>query len=644
MAQIFDIQLTQGNSEGTYSVYYNQVDNSFFATAVTTNQLATNLSLSTMLTGLQVAIPDSATKIIIFGSVCKNVLEFNVKPIEEPPPIYNTPALCMTYFFDEKMSYQLTFLPDSVLVNGKPRWTSGSYYITWNPNYNNGVGRWEMILSNSEFFWSNYSNIDGIPDGTWYSTNQNVKVTVQVGICPKTENILNVNLSSTPNSCFKSTNNPKDLSSCDGTITAVATGGNPPYYYSLDGGTPQLFNTFNSVCPGNHVVITRDSNGLISNDNIEVGAGEQTVSGPIQFTTTETLTTVRENYASYSQETILDVPAVERGTIFTVQLIFNGTETTGQPGLGQIQNSIRVYKDTTEITDRVRRIMILNSIIPDCTPLQQTQSFITYLYEFNFTYPEQIKIITDSILNITTPQVINNCATYLTDELSLKINLTNITCNCCSITGGYSNVIYSNTLNATNIPPSFNIFCLNYGISCSEAINTQILQNKSVLPSCQYQTYYSQDTTIQINTILYQNNTQPLETVIPGYYADLTTGSDNIYVVNSGGIVSEIIDQTNTDCQNLPPSTSYKYYEARKYFCGSCGDEQYITYVAANSRVSLTINHYYTTEPNSDDNSVVYKIKDGPFDSITQPYENIIDSRTGASVCERSCYGNIIPE
>jgi hypothetical protein len=164
------------------------------------------------------------------------------------------------------------------------------------------------------------------------------------------------------------------------------------------------------------------------------------------------------------------------------------------------------------------------------------------------------------------------------------------------------------------------------------------------MATCSLQTYYCADNPIIENvSILYSNNTSPLSPVGAGFYAtEVGTGSGTVYETDSSGKVISILDANDTSCSNVIVPT-YKYYEARRYNCGDCGNQKYITYVAVNSMVSLTIDYYYTTGPNSNSNSPVYKIKDGPFNSITEPHENTVDSSRGASICERSCYGNNPP-
>ncbi|MFQ5335304.1 MAG: gliding motility-associated C-terminal domain-containing protein, partial [Flavobacteriales bacterium] len=52
----------------------------------------------------------------------------------------------------------------------------------------------------------------------------------------------------------------KDCSSA-GSITATASGGTPPYTFSINGGTPQSDGSFNGLSPGSYTITVMDDNG-----------------------------------------------------------------------------------------------------------------------------------------------------------------------------------------------------------------------------------------------------------------------------------------------------------------------------------------------------------------------------------------------
>jgi hypothetical protein len=57
----------------------------------------------------------------------------------------------------------------------------------------------------------------------------------------------------------------------DGTITVIATGGQPPLMYILDGGTPQSSNVFTGVAGGPHTIAVVDDAGCQTPDqNVNV--------------------------------------------------------------------------------------------------------------------------------------------------------------------------------------------------------------------------------------------------------------------------------------------------------------------------------------------------------------------------------------
>src|SRR5262249_26599319 len=61
-----------------------------------------------------------------------------------------------------------------------------------------------------------------------------------------------------------------DCASGTTTITVVASGGTPPYLYSLDGVTFQLDQNFSGVVPGSYIVTVKDVSGCIGTKSVSV--------------------------------------------------------------------------------------------------------------------------------------------------------------------------------------------------------------------------------------------------------------------------------------------------------------------------------------------------------------------------------------
>jgi len=631
MAQIFTVQLTEGNSEGNYNVYYNQVGNSYFATATTTNQLTSNLTFSTLSNGINIAIPNDATSIIILGLSCNNTFTYPVTPIKEPPPEYNSPVLCFSYGEGTITNY-LTFTPNAISpTTGKPTWISGSYTIGWN----NTTARWELVISTTLIFISTYTSPDSVPDGDWEglgSVGKKYITNIGRNACVEIKS-LSVLLEQTPNGCA----DPKNRATCDGSIRVTSvSGGVPPYFYSIDGVNFQSWNAFNNLCPNTYTITTKDSQGTIDISRITVGDGGQ----PASYTIT--LPNRVETMSSSSNQKIqknnwdLNIPSLNAGTTFNIILTFQNVRTIGLPGAGNITDAIEVYKNGSLINPTTTTSSSITTQRADCA-FNETAITEIKIYEIEYVVGTTINGTCMSTLNLTTPTVTNNCATQLSDTVNLSVDLNSINCICCDIQGLKGETLMNNILTAT-ILSTLTPICLNYGNTCYSALNVQTQTDSKPAPTCLYQTYYCTDNPINRDSILYSNDTTPLLPVGAGFYAtEVGTGSGTIYETDSLGNVISILDASNTICSNTPIPT-YKYYEVRKYFCGSCGNiVSESVYVAVDSRRTIDDSFYYTTGSNSNDNSPVYKIKNGPYEIISETYENIIDASTGSQVCSSAC-------
>jgi hypothetical protein len=172
------------------------------------------------------------------------------------PPIVYPQNLCLTYrqllqtnpnpTIINKINFVL-----SENINGYPSWSSAT------PNfrmyYNNTTPRWEI-----SGWTAQGSPYDGVPSlnnpaappiGTWILNGTNLKeITVQEGIC--TIDPLSIAIQKT---------NPTCSNISDGSIVVNATGGIPPYQYSLNNVTFQSSAIFSNLPSGNYTVYVKDS-------------------------------------------------------------------------------------------------------------------------------------------------------------------------------------------------------------------------------------------------------------------------------------------------------------------------------------------------------------------------------------------------
>ena len=87
----FNVQIQEGRQLGSFTVYYNSVDDNNIATVVSSSNPATNLTFDELTAGVEVSVPDFVNNLIIYDSTsaCERV--------ERPKtPISTTSSFCFT--------------------------------------------------------------------------------------------------------------------------------------------------------------------------------------------------------------------------------------------------------------------------------------------------------------------------------------------------------------------------------------------------------------------------------------------------------------------------------------------------------------------------------------------------------------------
>ena len=100
MARYFNILITGGTSPGPYSVYYDVVAPSNYATRVSTSNNATGITYSDLTTtpGVSVSVPDTTVNVILYNESCFTSITY-YSPTPTPtitPTMTITPTLTMT--------------------------------------------------------------------------------------------------------------------------------------------------------------------------------------------------------------------------------------------------------------------------------------------------------------------------------------------------------------------------------------------------------------------------------------------------------------------------------------------------------------------------------------------------------------------
>lgn len=250
----YTIQINSGNSPGPYTIYYNTIGLGNMCYIYPNGLVASGLTLTQLQLGVVVySLSNDINSIYVYNESCKVNQELLVNADK-----ITYPCICITITNMVSQEQEvLNFCYSYVTFNDRPQYqTVDGVTMSWNLN-----GYWEIenyIINNTQFR-SNYSS--DIPDSNWvgFGGNSNDYLLIaQQGDCVYPSPVLKL-----------TTENPTCLGINNGTINAVALGGNGGWLYSLDN-LIYLNNTgiFTSLGSGQYTVYAKDINNYVVSETI----------------------------------------------------------------------------------------------------------------------------------------------------------------------------------------------------------------------------------------------------------------------------------------------------------------------------------------------------------------------------------------
>jgi hypothetical protein len=351
--------------------------------------------------------------------------------------------------------------------NGRTTWRTndGQYNIVWNSS----LSRWEVTGSNPTIpfnpsgggiFISNSSS--SIPLTGWVIAGglNTYSVTMTQGTCPSVIP-MQVSLSVNNNSC-------NNVINCDGDIIVNAQYGNPPYLYSINGGsTYQSTNTFQDLCTGTYNITVLDSAGNTDIESATVGFDQQPVTYQLSLSA-NTAATQDITLSNYNSRTtfyqIVSTPSLPQGVTIPFNLTISSIKTFNGPGTGTITDTFLMFENGVLKTPSTTQTIVQTGGRPNCSPETFTAvtEADTYQLQIGNNYP--VFIENTSVLTITQGQSgsQSNCLTNLTQQITAQFTQQSINgCRCCQVVAdSTSNTINSNsvTFNSTGNAPSKPLF------------------------------------------------------------------------------------------------------------------------------------------------------------------------------------------
>lgn len=259
MSQNYLITITGGTSPGPYTIYYNTINSNNIALKYFYLTPASGITLSELISGYYVTVPDDTTVIYLYNELCETNQSF---PVENPIQTYD---FCIFFETD----FPVHFNPNGYFGE-YPSWISDdlNYIIIFDVSIN----KWRV--SGDTLPFQIVSNSSYPPLTGWYSLGGGAG-----------------NLISNEGNCISE--NPLDYSTiinnpaceCDGSVIFQPFGGTPPYQYSIDNGVTQHSSAiFNNLCSGTYTLVLTDSNTNVVYNNVTLTSTEQPVTYLITIT------------------------------------------------------------------------------------------------------------------------------------------------------------------------------------------------------------------------------------------------------------------------------------------------------------------------------------------------------------------------
>lgn len=325
MNRIFNITITAGTPDGTFSVYYDNISSSSLATKYLTTEFATGLTFSELITGVLVVVPDTSKKILLYNNLCGLYNTINISD-----PIKTYPCFCLSITNSKTNTLKrYTFCYNGNSYNGKPE-----YFTTI--NLINYYARWNFI--------NQYWELDPIPDyPSLIIRSSDPKDTPLTGWFVFGNNAQFFSCKSTEGQCESvdktysikcNFNSPSCVNENDGSITSVATGGNPPWQYSLDNVNFINVGIFNGLFSGAYTVYAKDSSGNTTSCDVTLSPSQpKTYQVPmIVMAGPDRVGTTINDLTKYKIDFTIDTSLLPVGVNIEFDYVVTYTKTYSEPG------------------------------------------------------------------------------------------------------------------------------------------------------------------------------------------------------------------------------------------------------------------------------------------------------------------------
>ena len=308
--------------------------------------------------------------------------------------------------------------------NGNPKWISSVYEVLYNPI----IGEWYFTgpIPNGGQSYSTDLLTSNPPISNWLILGGNKSnISVVSGQCVDISTLL----------LETSVNQP--TCECDGTISLIGSGGQPPYQYSINNGlTYQNDNLYTNLCPAIYAVSIKDDDDNVVNESITINNFIGTTQYGVSLNTTSQLVQNTTSLLNRTYLTTLSVtPQLPVGVTITIDLQHLGVwKNSRKPGFSTLDRTVELSKNGTPKIPLTQISGGIEQPQAQCQSGSQTvqvQTITNTWSNITITNGDVIIIETDSKLTFGST---NSPCDFGTDVNTFEIGDVSISgCDCCEV-------------------------------------------------------------------------------------------------------------------------------------------------------------------------------------------------------------------
>lgn len=461
------VQITN-SSPGNFDIYYTISGTETLATIVSPSGPASNIPLASMLSGVLVNIPNNAETVIVKNvGGCETCFCEDVKEVDlpTPPAAVVVPNLCLSGFplcpTAPGNQFCIQLIPNGT-YNGKNAWLSldGTVSIIWSSNTLNYV---VSSTTQTDYIISGEYNVQSPLNNNWQVLGGGIpgKAFIYEGSCECVASSLPSTLTcpTPPNPPNPVTQlyadivveQPGCIPQCSGAIIPTASGGVPPYSYSIDGGiTYKSFPTFSKLCSGNYNIKIKDSQGTIYSDSVTLNQPPPVTNYIVSHTYNKKFLSQTNTSATINYKYTFNVTPLPVGVTIglSISSILKTYSSPNNITFSLSSSVIKLNKNGVQITsdDIVTTNNQSSNKIPSC------EDKITYNSTIKEDWSNLVNITSTDTLELDVTFTVNYsfgdiCAIGQTEHLINYDAFIVNGCSCCTVSYPEGNIRVGNTTN-----------------------------------------------------------------------------------------------------------------------------------------------------------------------------------------------------